>query len=330
MARKKTSPVEDLFEIATLLPWWASVGIAVVAYFVCHSFATADIAIATKPSELGQSFVHTIVKTIASFAQYLLPVIFLAGAAFSAMREFGKKSSILRVPGSFNRDRSQSKTGESADHGDPWKAEREADDLYKMWKRSPSDEEPKHKPAPTHWSAELLAALEWKRFEEVCAGLFERLGFETKSATRGADGGIDICLYQPPSNLPVAVVQCKSWSKKVGVNVVRELRGVMAAGGVTKGIFVTSSTYTDDAIAFASANHIDLMDSKAVLAAIRKLAEEQQASLLRLATAGDYTTPTCASCGVKMVLRKPKSGGKQFWGCVNYPKCKMILNVAGA
>ena len=72
------------------------------------------------------------------------------------------------------------------------------------------------------------------------------------------------------------------------------------------------------------------MDEKAVLGAIRKLPQEQQASLLRLATAGDYTTPTCASCGVKLVLRKPKSGGKPFWGCVNYPRCKMTINIAAA
>ena len=182
----------------------------------------------------------------------------------------------------------------------------------------------------TRWSAELLAILEWKRFEEVCAGLFERLGFATKSNTCGADGGIDIHLHRPPSDKPVAIVQCKAWSKKVGVNVIRELRGVMTSEGVAEGIFVTTSTYSDDAIAFGKANQIDLMDRDAVLKAILKLTEDQQAGLLRLATAGDYTTPTCASCGVKMVARKPKLGGKPFWGCVNYPKCKMKLYVAGA
>jgi len=48
------------------------------------------------------------------------------------------------------------------------------------------------------------------------------------------------------------------------------------------------------------------------------------------ATAGDYTTPTCASCGVKMIVRTPKAGGKAFWGCVNYPRCTMIIYTAGA
>ena len=60
------------------------------------------------------------------------------------------------------------------------------------------------------------------------------------------------------------------------------------------------------------------------------LTDEQQAGLLRLATAGDYTTPTCPSCAVKMTKREPKAGGKTFWGCVNFPRCKSIINMAKA
>ncbi len=283
MARKKTSPIEDLFEIAALLPWWAGVGIAVVVYFVCHSFATAEIAVATKPGDFGQFIGQTIVRTIASFAQYVMPIILLVGAAASAIRRSAAPQVALTK-----------------------------------------------KVDATRWSAALLGVLEWKRFEEVCAGLFERLGFTTKSSECGADSGIDIHLYRPPSDQPVAIVQCKAWTKKVGVNVIRELRGVMSSEGVAEGICVTSSGYSDDAIAFAKANQIDLMDGDKVLKAILKLTEEQQASLLRLATAGDYTTPTCPSCGVKMEAKKGRVSGKPFWGCVNYPKCKTKLYVAGA
>ena len=84
MSRQKSLPLEDLFEIAALLPWWARMGIAVVAYFVCHSFATAEIAVATKLGEFGQSIGQAIVKMIASIAQYVLLIILLAAAAASA------------------------------------------------------------------------------------------------------------------------------------------------------------------------------------------------------------------------------------------------------
>jgi hypothetical protein len=40
--------------------------------------------------------------------------------------------------------------------------------------------------------------------------------------------------------------------------------------------------------------------------------------------------PVCPKCGQKMVMRTTEAGankGKKFWGCVNYPKCKVILAI---
>jgi hypothetical protein len=40
--------------------------------------------------------------------------------------------------------------------------------------------------------------------------------------------------------------------------------------------------------------------------------------------------PICPKCGTKMILRtakKGKSAGSQFWGCCNFPKCKVTKNV---
>lgn len=43
------------------------------------------------------------------------------------------------------------------------------------------------------------------------------------------------------------------------------------------------------------------------------------------------TSPVCEKCGIPMVLRTTARGarqGEQFWGCVNYPKCRKIAPVA--
>lgn len=40
--------------------------------------------------------------------------------------------------------------------------------------------------------------------------------------------------------------------------------------------------------------------------------------------------PFCPKCGVQMTLREARRGnqtGRQFYGCVNYPKCRMVLPV---
>lgn len=54
----------------------------------------------------------------------------------------------------------------------------------------------------------------------------------------------------------------------------------------------------------------------------------KQRRLLEVALEGDYRTPTCPQCDIKMVLRESKKGrgnGGQFWGCVRYPRCKQTL-----
>jgi restriction system protein len=268
-----------------------------------------------------------ILKVVASFGQYLIPGALLIGAAVSVFKSWGKSGKSIGFEDVRN-DTHWPEESKPFDEAEQARRRRE-DEMYEYNKSSQTKPSRSAKVDTSRWSAELLNALEWKRFEEVCAGFFECLGFTTKSVLCGADGGIDIRLYLSSSEKAVAIVQCKSWKKTVGVDVVRELRGVMASEGIPEGIFATTNSFTTDAVAFAKANHIDLMDGTKVLNSIRSLTDDQQANLLQLATEGDYTTPTCASCGIKLTWRTPASGAKSFWGCVNYPRCRSRLFLAG-
>ena len=132
----------------------------------------------------------------------------------------------------------------------------------------------------------------------------------------GADGGIDVRLFKSEPKLPIAIVQCKAWSKAVGVKEVRELLGVMANEKVARGIFITNGSYTPDALAFGASNPIQLLDGQAFLQKMQDLDSAAQDKLAAFAFDGDYKTPACASCGIKMVKKKT------FWGCSNYPRCR--------
>ncbi|MGH8017196.1 MAG: topoisomerase DNA-binding C4 zinc finger domain-containing protein [Opitutaceae bacterium] len=63
-------------------------------------------------------------------------------------------------------------------------------------------------------------------------------------------------------------------------------------------------------------------DGSLFLGQIRRLPESTQKKLIRLAAEGDHTTPTCPSCGVKMVGRTNSKDSSKFWGCRRYPRCK--------
>ena len=178
----------------------------------------------------------------------------------------------------------------------------------------------------TAWSTQVFEAIEWRRFEAVCEALFAQAGFETKSQSHGADGGVDIWLHSRSSAGPVAVVQCKHWrSKPVGVKELREFLGVMASHQLKRSTYATSSRYTADAQEFAKSNGINALDAGGLLALIAKRTPEQQQVLLDVAYEGEYWRPTCASCGVKMLERKPAKVGAAFWGCANFPRCRSTL-----
>lgn len=192
--------------------------------------------------------------------------------------------------------------------------------------RESAAKEPKARETITSWSPAVFAAIEWRRFEAVCESLFGQAGFETKSQSHGADGGVDVWLHSRNATGPVAVVQCKHWQgKAIGVKELREFYGVMASHQLKRGTYATTSTYTADATQFAKDNGINTLDGKGLLALIAKRTPEQQSALLAVAFEGEYWRPTCASCGTKMVERSPAKGGSAFWGCSNYPRCKSKL-----
>lgn len=184
---------------------------------------------------------------------------------------------------------------------------------------------------PTQWGPEVFDVIEWRRFEAVCEWLFGQAGFETKTQSHGADGGIDIWLFSKnhPEG-PVSVVQCKHWrSRPVKVAEVRALLGSMTDKKVPRGIFATTSTFSADARELAGNNKIQLLDRTGLLDLIGKRTPEQQRELLAVATKGEYWIPTCTSCGIKMVRRAKKGdeeSGKAFWGCVNFPRCRTTIN----
>lgn len=206
----------------------------------------------------------------------------------------------------------------SADHG--------------LWRDRLASEVANAFPLPSHPSAlskELLDALEWRRFEELVTWYFQRTGFEAERSRIGADGGVDILLSKPGEVQPYAYVQCKAWHKyNVGIKAVRELFGVMASDEIPRGFFVTTGEFTEEAARFAQGKKMTLVDGSSLLADINALPESDRSAILQQVTAGDYTTPTCPRCDVKMVRRTGSDG--DFWGCVNYskrPSCRQTFKM---
>lgn len=179
-------------------------------------------------------------------------------------------------------------------------------------------------------SANSLNGMSWREFELLVGEAFRMQGYQvTEQGGAQADGGVDLMLRKGNE---IFLVQCKQWKAlKVGVDIVRELYGVMAARGAAGGFVVTSGEFTGDAQAFASGRNIMLVSGPKLFGLIQqaKASLSQQAPgtapPARAPSPRAEAVPECPSCGSSMVRRTAKKGataGSQFWGCSTYPKCR--------
>lgn len=91
-----------------------------------------------------------------------------------------------------------------------------------------------------------LLSMTPREFEEFVADLLAGLGYEVSLTRRTRDGGYDIAAVEHRILKCMYLVECKRYSvgNKVGVSAVRELHGVVSAKKATKGVIVTTSSFS--------------------------------------------------------------------------------------
>ncbi len=272
MGRRRNSTADDIVDLTAMVPWWVGVLLAMLSYFLLHVVATQPITIDPK----APSFVGILFKGLATGGQYFLPIIFLAGAAMSAVRRRRASELVANV-------------------------------------RQRND-------------ARAVNEMSWREFEVLVAEAFRIQGYQAvETGGGGADGGVDLVLTRSREKY---LVQCKQWkAHKVGVEVVRELYGLMSAHGAAGGFVVTSGTYTDESRRFAEGRNVQLIDG-AKLNQMLGAAQTTKRATTPAATAPVVHVadqPLCPRCGSGMSRRLAKRGsntGSYFWGCATYPDCR--------
>jgi hypothetical protein len=108
-------------------------------------------------------------------------------------------------------------------------------------------------------------------FEKLIGSLFQKMGFEVEVTQSSGDGGVDVIAYY---NNPVFkgkyLVQCKHWNQQVGQPEIRDLYGTVMHDKAIKGILITTSTFTDQALSFANDVGIECIDGKILYALLQK------------------------------------------------------------
>ncbi len=110
-----------------------------------------------------------------------------------------------------------------------------------------------------------------RKFEEFVAAIFKNHGFDVELTPETRDGGMDIIAVHksPLTGNTVSLIECKRYSleNRVGIGVVQRLLGNVIQQEAHKGIVVTTSFFTKDAVAVSnqSNNILTLNDYSAIL-----------------------------------------------------------------
>lgn len=115
-----------------------------------------------------------------------------------------------------------------------------------------------------------LDSLNPREFEEVAAEIFASAGYSVQLTPATRDGGYDLMvIHRDPLGIErTSIVECKKYNieNKVGVGLIRALYGVKTFLGVSDGILLTTSTFTQDSKRFVESKYdIKLIDRTELL-----------------------------------------------------------------
>lgn len=105
------------------------------------------------------------------------------------------------------------------------------------------------------------------KFEDYVAKLYKNMGYSVKQTKRTGDGGKDIVATK---NGQTYFVECKRYSDPINVHKMRDFVGACVLGGKdVKGIYVTTSSFTNDAKSAANRIGIQMIDGNKLMSMIK-------------------------------------------------------------
>ncbi|MGI8602393.1 MAG: restriction endonuclease [Verrucomicrobiales bacterium] len=156
------------------------------------------------------------------------------------------------------------------------------------------------------WSLELLQQMDWRRFHELVHSILHRRGYKAWPYRSGADGArtVQLIRYDAKTHQPDGLAHLAGWNGMAPTaNELRTLLDHQLAAGILRSYYVTPGRFDEEAVIFGRKATLVLIDGRGLLEMVSRLPDDDQKSLLQLATWGDWSVPTCPTCGIKLVLR---------------------------
>ena len=290
--RKKTSPLEDVLDLLSLLPWWVCLALAAVSYVVLR-----NLAVPIKPSDIqghggamvGAMMQKAIIHGLATIGQYLVPLMCLFAAAISAWRRKQRRELIAGV--------SQAESSDALD-GMNWRefeilvGESYRQQGYQVAELGGEGPDGGVDLVLTKGKEKFFVQCkQWKAYKVGVTTVRELYGV---MAAKGATGGFVVTSGRFTADA-MEFAQGRNIELIDGPRLFAMIQRARRTG--------TSS-------------------SPSIAADSPAQAQRPEATAVATAQAA---SPGCPRCGASMQLRTARQGanaGSNFWGCSTYPKCR--------
>ncbi|MDV2858276.1 restriction endonuclease [Oceanimonas sp. CAM02] len=292
--RRRQSPIEDMIDIAAMLPWWLSLLLALISYLILDHFSDQPFTVEMSPgSGVPTNLTELMLRPFLIAMQFFIPVAFTLGAGLSAIKALkgrrlahryvatSAKPSISPLPASPANDMS--------------------------WKEF-----------------ELLVGQAFRQqgYRVIDGG------------ENGPDGGVDVQLRKDGQRFFVQCKHWKARSVGVSVvrELYGVIAGAGADGGfvVTSGDFTEEAKIfaSDKRLSLIDGKALDNMLMQAKMTLAEEGLKRQRPSSTNSSPPALASAPAsaqCPRCTAPMVKRKARQGanaGQSFWGCSRFPQCR--------
>lgn len=101
-----------------------------------------------------------------------------------------------------------------------------------------------------------------EEFEDFLAKIYRKKGYKVIQTPHSSDYGADLIITKSGY---ASCIQAKRYSSNVGSKAIQEVQASLNYYKASKGIVITNSKFTPNAIKLAKANHIQLIDRNALI-----------------------------------------------------------------
>ena len=294
MSKRKSNPLEDLIETASMLPWWLGVALAGASYAALHWYANSPLPTVKNSQQISDAVLPAVLRGVATAGQYVLLVGFLFGALVSAWK--ARKRTGLAARASADPSTS------TLNHMNWREFELVVGEAfrrrgYKVTERGGGGPDGGVDLVIRQGSEATVVQCKQYRATQVGVAIVREL-FGAMTA-EGASGGMVVSLGSFTRD-----AQAFASGRNIQLVTGSELQKLLHEGARAKNVRRAAPTPPATAVADASP----------------------------IAPSSAATIPSCPRCGEQMKLRVAKAGatvGKSFWGCMKFPDCRGTREAAG-